>query len=496
MRTLIKNRNNKHGWGGRAVAWAPLAGLLFALPGRAQTVEVAAPAAAEPTAAVEPVRPAVEPPAPTPEQQRTAELEARVKKLEEALAEKEAARTGPALPFPYNQLGASAGSVADRWSVTGYGEFIGATRFFHPDPNKADTPYTQSELDLARVSLSLSSSISDWLTFSSELEFEHGGTGAAREVEWEEFGEYETEIEKGGEVNLEQAFLEAKLPRGFVLRAGHLLVPVGIATSYHLPTMFSAVHRPESESRLVPVVWHENGAEVQWRQGSWNVKLQASTGLDSTGFSSQRWIAGGTQRAFEFPLINDVGLALLVESNAVPKTLIGLSGYTSGTTRNRPKRELDDVAARVFLGDMHFRGQYGPLRLRGLAMLGTLTSADRVNAANASLSSALGAPRTPVGAAAYACWFESALDVTAALRIHTLQRVDAFVRYDAYDTMWKSAGASDNPLLQRQVLTAGVNYFPHPRVVLKAEYLSRWINQGNDWALRQNELNASLGFVL
>ena len=33
---------------------------------------------------------------------------------------------------------------------------------------------------------------------SSEIEFEYGGTGAAREVEWyEENGEYETEIEKG-----------------------------------------------------------------------------------------------------------------------------------------------------------------------------------------------------------------------------------------------------------------------------------------------------------
>ena len=35
-----------------------------------------------------------------------------------------------------------------------------------------------------------------------------GGTGGALEIEYEEFGEYETEVEKGGEVILEELYIK------------------------------------------------------------------------------------------------------------------------------------------------------------------------------------------------------------------------------------------------------------------------------------------------
>jgi hypothetical protein len=381
------------------------------------------------------------------------------------------------------------------WSIGGYGEVLLSTRFFHPDP-KQTSSYRQTDIDLARLSFFVNDRIADWLTFSAEIEFEHGGTGASKEVEWDEFGEIETEIEKGGEVAIEQAYLEAHLTRNVGLRAGHLLVPVGMTSSYHLPTMFSSTHRPESEGHLIPLVWHETGAEVFLRTRSLSLRLQAASGLDSTGFSSERWVAGGAQGAFETTLSNDVGLALAVDYTGLPGTLLGVSGYTSNSTHNRPKREIDDVDARVYLGDLHLRGQYGPLRLRGMAMLGKLTNADRITDANASLSNAFGAPRTPVGSAAYAYYVEAAYDVLGALVPQTQHRLDLFARFDGYDTMWRPPKDLDNPLLERRVVTVGLNYFPHPRVVLKAEYVSRWINQAGAWGLRQSEANAALGFVL
>ncbi len=416
---------------------------------------------------------------PTEPEPTLAEVLARVRALEEQL------RQRPPPPAP----------AQDTWSVGGYGELRLALEFFNPDPKKT-TPYRQADIDLARVSFFVNSQLSDWLTFNSEIEFEHGGTGAAREVEWDEFGEYEVEIEKGGEIALEQAALEARLPWGFRVRLGQLLVPMGLTTTYHLPTMFSSTRRPESETHLVPVVWNEPGAELQFRTRDLSLRVQVASGLDSTGFSSQRWIAGGTQKMFEKTLFNDVGLAFAADYTGLRGTLLGVSAYTSGVTRNRPKRDLDDVDARVYLGDVHLRGQYGPLRVRGLAMVGTLTHAERITAANASLSNALGAPRTPVGTAAWAVFLEAAFDVLGALRVDTRQQVDVFARYDAYDPMWGGPTSLDNPLMQRQALTVGLNYFPHPRVVLKAEYVSRWINQDNAWRLRQDELSAALGFVL
>ena len=63
----------------------------------------------------------------------------------------------------------------------------------------------RATISIPRFILAFDYKFSPKWVLSSEIEFEYGGTGAAREIEWdEENGEYETEIEKGGEVALEQ----------------------------------------------------------------------------------------------------------------------------------------------------------------------------------------------------------------------------------------------------------------------------------------------------
>lgn len=63
---------------------------------------------------------------------------------------------------------------------------------------------------------------------------------AAREVEWyEENGEYETEIEKGGEVALEQFHISYLMNKHLNFRFGHMIVPVGLTNAHHEPLNFS-----------------------------------------------------------------------------------------------------------------------------------------------------------------------------------------------------------------------------------------------------------------
>ncbi len=390
----------------------------------------------------------------------------------------------------------TAPDVPSSWHFGGYGELLLTTSFYHPDLKTNDTQYRDTQLDLARFSLFIGNDITKRISFSSEIEFEHGGTGVAREIEWEEFGEYETEVEKGGEIVLEQAFLEGRPTDWLTLRGGHLLVPVGMTTQYHLPTLFSSTRRPESEAQILPNIWHENGVEAQVRVYEFTLRAQVLTGLDSTGFSSSRWIAGGTQRAFERPLINDFATVLAVDYLGLSNTVVGASLYSSGSNRNRPKRDLYETGGRVTLGDIHLRFQQGPLKLRGLVLLGHLQNAAAITRANASLSSNLGASRTAVASAAYAAWLEAAYDVLSLVVSNSQQRLDAFARFDAYDSMWHAGADFDNPLLQRRAVTAGLNYLPHPRVIVKAEYVSRWLNETHRWDRHQSELNAGLGFVL
>jgi hypothetical protein len=63
----------------------------------------------------------------------------------------------------------------------------------------------------------------------TEVEFEHTGTGSAVEKEFSEAGEWESEIEQGGEVELEQFWLQKSFCPEFNVRAGHIVVPVAVS---------------------------------------------------------------------------------------------------------------------------------------------------------------------------------------------------------------------------------------------------------------------------
>ncbi len=93
----------------------------------------------------------------------------------------------------------------------------------------------------------------------SEIEFEHGGTESAVEIEEEEGGEYESEIERGGEVALEQFWIQKSFMPQLNLRVGHMVVPVGYTNAHHLPTEFFGVYRPQGENTIMPCTWHETG---------------------------------------------------------------------------------------------------------------------------------------------------------------------------------------------------------------------------------------------
>jgi len=179
--------------------------------------------------------------------------------------------------------------------------------------------------------------------------------------------------------------------------------------------------------------------------------------------------------------------------------MFGASFYTSDTTGNRPKRDMEGIEARVYIADLHLRYHYGPFRMAALGMMGWLDNADKVTEKNSSLSKYLEVPRTAVASSVYAYYLESSLDLIELINPEIRHRFDLFFRYDGYDTMWEApqdGSGFDNPLLQRQVITTGFNYFPHPRVVIKGEYLSRWINKDDNWGRHQHEVNCSLGFVL
>ena len=364
------------------------------------------------------------------------------------------------------------------------------------------------ELDLTRFVAALEGTMPGGFEFEAELELEHGGVGVAKEVEYEEFGELETEVEKGGEVQLEELYLKRSFGR-YQLAAGRFYVAMGHLHSRYRPTDYLGAQRSEAETAIFPGQWDEMGLSFTARWPALTMTAQVVNGLDSTGFSSAAWVASGHQGRFEKIRARDLAAVARVELELRGVTL-GLSGYVGGANRNRPQADLvkecggtDDGAANdlapcgyvrsvVAIGAVDARWRWHGLRGQALGVLGSLSNAAAISRRNDRLSNELGVDRTPVADHALALAAEAGYDVAPLLG--TCGAIEPFVRLDYYDTMFEPrADLFDNPRFARTVLGAGVAYTYERAWVGKLELRRRSFATS---ALRlEHEVQASLGFV-
>ena len=159
-------------------------------------------------------------------------------------------------------------AAKSRLTVGGYGEAVFSRHFYsdnvfrysHADRYKEAPAY--SRLDLPHAVIMLGYDFGHGWSIGTEIEFEHGGIEAAVEKETEETGEFEQELERGGEVALEQFWVQKSFGKAFNIRAGHIVVPVGMTNANHLPTQFFGLYRPEGENTIMPCTWHETGVSL------------------------------------------------------------------------------------------------------------------------------------------------------------------------------------------------------------------------------------------
>ena len=84
------------------------------------------------------------------------------------------------------------------------------------------------QFDFHRMVLYLGYDFADWITFHSELEVEHAYVSDG----------------SGGELSMEQAYVDFQLSPALNVRAGRILTPLGIINAKHEPTTFNGVERP------------------------------------------------------------------------------------------------------------------------------------------------------------------------------------------------------------------------------------------------------------
>lgn len=405
----------------------------------------------------------------------------RLEQLERRLAAAEA-RAAPATAPPAPPIAPSV-----ELHFGGYGDLQFAFHDFGPNQNREGGAQQDPRLvfDTTRFVLEVEGELPYDIEFEAEIEFEHGGTGAAMELEYEEFGEFEQEVEKGGEVLLEELYLKKTFAERYSVAVGRFYVAMGLLSRHYHPTDYLAAVRSEAETTAIPQVWDEMGVQVQAQWPWLRATAQVVNGLDSTGFSSQRFVASGHQSRFELVRATDLAVVGRVDVTPADDIDVGVASYYGGTSRNRPKPDLvpecNDgdpkaaapcgyVDAPLLLLDGHGQFRLGPLRGSALVLWGHLANAGAISSRNERLSNALNVLRTPVADDALAAWAELGLDVAPWLWLGPDHRLEPFVRVDYYDTMFGVRdGLFDNPRFERTVVTAGVSYALSQHLVLKLD---------------------------
>lgn len=367
-----------------------------------------------------------------------------------------------------------------RLQLGGYGEMVMQRMFYSDNVFRYKYPETHQDethgrFDLPHVVFYLGYNFGHGWKLSTEVEFEHGGAGVATEIESEEGGEYENEIEKGGEVVIEQFWIEKTWNDYLNVRIGHIIVPVGLTNMHHMPTEFFSNLRPEEESMILPCTWHETGVGIWGKAGSWRYEALFLPGLDAERFNDANWIKGGGTSPYEFKIANTYASAFRVDNSSVKGLRMGVSGYFGYSAINSLKEERyknKNIDGAVTIGTFDAVYDDHHILARTNFIYGNLGDSYEISIINKNLPSASPSPRTNVASNVLSYYVEAGYDILSFF--DRKDRLYVYGHYGYYNSMYKTAeNIPSKGWCEKNIYSFGLNYFPMKGLVIKAEYAMR-----------------------
>lgn len=321
------------------------------------------------------------------------------------------------------QKTASSGTAADTGKTTlgGYGEH---------HYNNLDS---KNEVDAHRFVLMVGHRFDENIRVFSELEVEHG------------LVEDTADGSGPGEVELEQAFIEVRINDAMHVTAGQFLLPVGWLNETHEPDTFYGVERNPVENAIFPTTWWETGAMVS---GTFSDTLGYDLALHSGLNNSTGNVRSGRQKSakanasewaatarLKYRPRNNLELAISVQQQA------DMAQRTAAMAQEATL--LNAQFSWQPLAKLNVRGLYGQWEIDHLAL------ADAARAEQTGF------------------YVETSYKVTP--------KIGVFARYNQWDN--SAADSVDSVIAQTDI---GVNWWLHPRVVVKADYQEQAKTADND----------------
>lgn len=250
-----------------------------------------------------------------------------------------------------------------------------------------------------------------------------------------------------GEVELEQAFVRMDWTDRFSTDAGLFLMPVGILNETHEPNTFYGVERNNVESRIIPSTWWEAGLKGTYRfDNGIAVDAGVTSGLDMT---DDGVIRGARQKVAK-AINNEAAFVARVKYTGVAGLEVGGSAFYQDDMAQSAGGDISG-----FLTEAHADYSYEGFRLRALYARWDLSGTMDSEAESQ-----------------YGFYIEPSYRWSLGGKYGDL---GVYVRYSDYEYYTGKMMLSEN-----EIYELGVNYWPHPNVVFKADI--REISQSEQYS--------------
>ena len=318
-------------------------------------------------------------------------------------------------------------------TLGGYGEIL------YNNPENLN-----SELDVQRLVLLFGYKFDERVQFVTEIEFEHVK-----------------------EVYVEQAFVNYNLTQGLNLRAGLMLVPMGIINEFHEPTIFNGVERPSLDKYIIPTTWREIGMGLSGRLNGISARYQAylfngflSHNGENGLLKGSNGLRSGRQKGAESTM-NHVNFAGKFDFYGIRGLRLGLSGYQGKTQAVDGQNEIPGSEIGISMLGLDARYAYRKFSARAQYLRASLHDTDLYNELTGR----------DLGSKLMGYYLEAAYNV---LPFNKKQRLVGFVRYENFNTHHEVGSLiSKNEAFHRKEWTLGFSYHIAPGAVYKIDYQTK-----------------------
>ena len=328
-----------------------------------------------------------------------------------------------------------------------------------------------AELDVHRLVMLFGYKFNERTQFVTEIEFEHVK-----------------------EVYVEQAFLQYTVADNVNLRAGLMLVPMGIVNEYHEPTTFNGVERPSMDKSIIPSTWRELGLGVSGKWDAASLRYQAYMFNGFLSKNGSKFLGGangfrnGRQKGAE-SMMNNINFSGKLDYYGLPGLRLGLSGYFGRTQSENDVENMKGADVGIAMVGLDARYAYRGFTARGQFIHASVSDAKEYNDFYQFTNGDGKIVRPDLGSALQGWYLEAAYNV---LPQKNKQQLFAFARYEDYDTHASVAEGTTKELkYDRNEWTFGLTYKVAPGAAFKADY--QFKNNAEAGSTTTKQLNLGFG---